>query len=98
VARDLAEAMRKSLGGVSITVENAAGAGGTIGANNAALMGVYVLPLVAHWIFHAGTRPRTLLAIVALLVNILGIVSTESRAGFLNMALVLVFFDSERSG
>ena len=36
VARDLAEAMRKSLGGVSITVENAAGAGGTIGANKVA--------------------------------------------------------------
>ena len=36
VARDLAEAMRKPLGGVSITVENAAGAGGTIGANKVA--------------------------------------------------------------
>lgn len=36
VARDLAEAMRKPLGGISITVENAAGAGGTIGANKVA--------------------------------------------------------------
>ncbi|GAB4088718.1 type 2 periplasmic-binding domain-containing protein [Hydrogenophaga soli] len=36
VARDLAEAMRKPLGNVSITVENAAGAGGTIGANKVA--------------------------------------------------------------
>ena len=33
VARDLAEAMRKALGGVSILVDNAAGAGGCIGAN-----------------------------------------------------------------
>lgn len=33
VARDLAEAMRKALGGVSILVDNAAGAGGSIGAN-----------------------------------------------------------------
>ena len=33
VARDLAEAMRKPLGGANVTVENAAGAGGTIGAN-----------------------------------------------------------------
>ena len=33
VARDLAEAMRKPLGGVSILVDNAAGAGGSIGAN-----------------------------------------------------------------
>jgi tripartite-type tricarboxylate transporter receptor subunit TctC len=36
VARQLAEAMRKPLGGVNIVVENAAGAGGTIGANRVA--------------------------------------------------------------
>lgn len=36
VARDLAQAMRKPLGGASIAVENVAGAGGSIGANKAA--------------------------------------------------------------
>ncbi len=36
VARHLAEAMRKPLGGASIVVENAAGAGGTIGATKVA--------------------------------------------------------------
>lgn len=36
VARQLAEAMRKPLGGATIVVENAAGAGGTIGANKVA--------------------------------------------------------------
>ena len=36
VARDLAEAMRKPLGGISIVVENAAGAGGSIGGNKVA--------------------------------------------------------------
>ena len=35
-ARDLAEAMRKSLGGVTVLVDNAAGAGGSIGANKVA--------------------------------------------------------------
>jgi len=36
VARDLAEALRKPLGGASVVVENAAGAGGTIGATKVA--------------------------------------------------------------
>ncbi len=36
VARDLAEALRKPLGGISILVDNAAGAGGSIGANKVA--------------------------------------------------------------
>jgi tripartite-type tricarboxylate transporter receptor subunit TctC len=36
VARDLAEAMRKPLGGQSIIIENAAGAGGTIATNKVA--------------------------------------------------------------
>ena len=36
VARDLAEAMRKPLGGAIVVVENVAGAGGTIGANKVA--------------------------------------------------------------
>jgi len=36
VARDLAEAMRKPLGGISIVIDNSAGAGGSIGANKVA--------------------------------------------------------------
>ena len=36
VARDLAEAMRKPLGGQSIIIDNAAGAGGTIASNKVA--------------------------------------------------------------
>ena len=36
VARDLAEALRKPLNGANVVVENAAGAGGTIGANKVA--------------------------------------------------------------
>lgn len=36
VARDLAEALRKPLGGATVLVDNAAGAGGSIGANKVA--------------------------------------------------------------
>jgi len=36
VARDLSEALRKPLGGISVVVDNAAGAGGSIGANKVA--------------------------------------------------------------
>ncbi|HWI79008.1 MAG TPA: tripartite tricarboxylate transporter substrate-binding protein [Ramlibacter sp.] len=36
VARDLAEALRKPLGGVTIVIENAGGGGGSIGANKVA--------------------------------------------------------------
>ena len=36
VARDLAEALRKPLGGATVIVDNAAGAGGSIGANKVA--------------------------------------------------------------
>ncbi|MEI8197120.1 MAG: tripartite tricarboxylate transporter substrate-binding protein, partial [Phycisphaerae bacterium] len=36
VARDLAEAMRKPLGGASIVIENAVGAGSSIGTNKVA--------------------------------------------------------------
>ena len=36
VARDLAEALRKPLGGATVVVDNAAGAGGSIGANKVA--------------------------------------------------------------
>ena len=50
VARDLAEAMRKPLGGASILVDNAAGAGGSIGANKVAKANADGYTLLLHHI------------------------------------------------
>jgi tripartite-type tricarboxylate transporter receptor subunit TctC len=50
VARDLAEAMRKPLGGVTIVVDNSAGGGGSIGANKVAKASPDGYTLLVHHI------------------------------------------------
>ncbi|HEX7888911.1 MAG TPA: tripartite tricarboxylate transporter substrate-binding protein [Ramlibacter sp.] len=50
VARDLAEALRKPLGGATVLVDNAAGAGGSIGANKVAKANADGYTLLVHHI------------------------------------------------
>ncbi|MCF8106716.1 MAG: O-antigen ligase family protein [Desulfohalobiaceae bacterium] len=64
------------------------GRGLTIGANNMALMCVFTLPILVHWALHARNRKSALLAVLLLIVNILGVISSESRGGFLAMLIV----------
>ncbi|WP_048441732.1 tripartite tricarboxylate transporter substrate-binding protein [Caenimonas sp. SL110] len=56
VARDLAEALRKPLGGATVVVDNAAGAGGSIGANKVAKASNDGYTLLVHHI-GMGTMP-----------------------------------------
>lgn len=64
------------------------GIGGTIGANNAALMGIFVVPLIVHWLCQVKQPFLKVVAVGALVINLLGLVSTESRGGFLNLLLI----------
>ena len=55
VARDLAEAMRKPLGGQSVIIENVGGAGGTLGAAKVARAAPDGYTVLLH---HIGTARR----------------------------------------
>jgi len=74
------------------------GAGPTIGANNMALMCIFTLPLLVHWVLYGRTRLSRLLALVLIVVNVLGVVSTASRGGFLNLIFmsILISFEQRR--
>ena len=59
--------------------------GYTIGANNMALMGCFMLPILLNFVIHGTTGFRKFMALVGMVVGIAGIISSASRAGFLIM-------------
>ncbi len=65
------------------------GIGGTIDPNNAALMTNFITPLVLNFFFNAKEFKNKLLYFIIFLINLLGILATESRAGFLVFILVV---------
>ncbi len=71
------------------------GVGGTIGANNMSLMCLFILPLLIHWIFYARSNIFKFIAVILVLVDLLGLVSTVSRGGFLNLLIMIIFLALE---
>jgi O-antigen ligase len=65
------------------------GIGGTISANNMALMSVFVLPIMAYWAVQGSTVPRRLVGLGLGMLLVAGLVATESRGGFVNLLAVV---------
>ncbi|MEA2061650.1 MAG: O-antigen ligase family protein [Thermodesulfobacteriota bacterium] len=63
--------------------------GATIGANNMSLMCVFVIPLFVYWIFNAKSSFVFFLVLFLFVSTIGGVISTESRGGFLNLIFSL---------
>ena len=71
------------------------GVGATIGANNLSLMCIFVIPLLIHWVFYGQSDISRAIAIILLLVNLSGLVSTFSRGGFLNLIVMTIILALE---
>lgn len=71
----------------------------TLGANSLSLMCVFVLPLMIFCMVNAETGRAFLLYLSLVVVNIGGLISSESRGGFLNffiMAFMLMIANRQR--
>lgn len=62
--------------------------GGTISANNMALMCVYVLPMMVFMSIYGRTPTQKAIAVGLTLLVLSGLVATESRGGFVNLIAV----------
>ena len=78
-----------TLGVTTGTAETALrGVGGSIGANNSALMYIFILPILVHWCYHGRNRLSKTIAVAQMFIVVMGIVSTLSRGGFLMLLLI----------
>jgi O-antigen ligase len=62
--------------------------GGAIDPNNQAIMIVFALPLVVHLILYAESRLERWVMVGVALVNVVGVMTTVSRSGFVMLVLV----------
>ncbi|MFH1134719.1 MAG: O-antigen ligase family protein [Pseudomonadota bacterium] len=65
------------------------GVGGVNNPNHFASMIIFSLPLVFHGIIHSATKPRRLLFLAAMVINVTAVVLTFSRSGALVLVAVL---------
>jgi len=64
--------------------------GGSISANNMALMCVFVFPVMVHWAVYAKTPQMRMTGIALAGLQFLGMISTVSRGGFLSIILISI--------
>jgi O-antigen ligase len=74
--------------GVGYFQEAGRGVGGTVSANNMALMCVFVIPLMVYWAVLGETLARRLIGLALAGLLVAGLIATESRGGFVNLIVV----------
>ena len=79
--------------------EASRGVGGTSGANQSALLSIFILPFLVHWITHARNPSSIFFALILILLNLLNIITTLSRGGFimlLSMSMLILWEQRHR--
>ncbi len=64
------------------------GVGATIDPNNASIMTVFIVPLIITRMFYSKREKELFLYFILFFINVLGIIATESRAGFLVFSII----------
>jgi len=73
--------------------------GATSGSNSLALMCVFVIPLLVYAMLNAESAGPFFLYMILIFINLCGIISSESRGGFLHLMVVtmlILFFNRQR--